>query len=181
MSEYAVTFGPHFPVFNTAYFSVFSPNIGKYGPEITLYWDTFHTVNIFHILSQFLYYKWIGTSIFSPKREYTTCLAICRTTCKTSRPEVILAKGILKVCSKFTGEHPCRSVILIKLLCNFIEITFRHGCSPVNLLHNSRTPFPKNTSGWLLLYVRLTKLEKFEKIYSKYRDIQTKGTFWQFC
>ena len=37
------------------------------------------------------------------------------------------------------------------LLCNFIEITLRHGCSPVNLLHIFRTPFSKNTSGWLLL------------------------------
>ena len=34
---------------------------------------------------------------------------------------------------------------------NFIEITLRLGCSPVNLLHIFRTPFPKNTSGWLLL------------------------------
>ena len=40
-----------------------------------------------------------------------------------------------------------------KLYCNFIEITLRHGCSPVNLLHIFRTPFPKNTSGGLLLYV----------------------------
>ena len=36
---------------------------------------------------------------------------------------------------------------------NFIEITLRHGCSPVNLLHIFRTPFPKNTSGGLLLRV----------------------------
>ena len=34
---------------------------------------------------------------------------------------------------------------------NFIEITLRHGCSPVNLLHIFRTPFIKVTSGWLLL------------------------------
>ena len=27
----------------------------------------------------------------------------------------------------------------------------RHGCSPVNLLHIFRTPFPKNTPGRLLL------------------------------
>ena len=27
-----------------------------------------------------------------------------------------------------------------------------HGCSPVNLLHILRTPFTKNTFGWLLLY-----------------------------
>ena len=37
------------------------------------------------------------------------------------------------------------------LLCNFIEISLRHGCSPVNLLHIFRTPFPKNTSGELFL------------------------------
>ena len=59
----------------------------------------------------------------------------------------------LKICSKFTGEHPCRSMISLKLLCNFIEIILRHGCSPVNLLHIFRTPFLKNTSEWLLLKV----------------------------
>ena len=56
-----------------------------------------------------------------------------------------------KVCSKFTGEHPCQSVISIKMLCNFIEITLWHGCFPVNLLHTFRTPFLKNISGQLLL------------------------------
>ena len=32
-------------------------------------------------------------------------------------------------------------------LCNFIG----HGCTPVNLLHIFRTPFPKNTSERVLL------------------------------
>ena len=68
-----------------------------------------------------------------------------------SRPEVFLIKGALKICSKFTGESPCRSVISIKLLCNFNEIAFRHGCSPVNLLRIFKISFSKNTSGWLLL------------------------------
>ena len=36
---------------------------------------------------------------------------------RSSRPEVFLVKGALKICRKFTGEHPCRSVISIKLLC----------------------------------------------------------------
>ena len=63
---------------------------------------------------------------------------------KSSPPEVFSGKGVLKICSKFTGERPCRSVILIKLLSNFIEITPRHGCS-ANLLYNFRTPFPRNT------------------------------------
>ena len=31
----------------------------------------------------------------------------------------------------------------------------RHGCSPINLLHIFRTPFPRNTSGRLLLYFQL--------------------------
>ena len=33
-----------------------------------------------------------------------------------SRPKVFLGKGALKICSKFRGEHPCRSVISVKLL-----------------------------------------------------------------
>ena len=43
------------------------------------------------------------------------------------------------------------SAFKTKLLCNFIEITLRHGCSPVYLLHIFRKPFPKNTSGELHL------------------------------
>ena len=39
-----------------------------------------------------------------------------------------------------------------KIIFSFIEITFWHGCSPVNLLHIFRTPFSKDTSEWLLLY-----------------------------
>ena len=54
-------------------------------------------------------------------------------------------KVFWKICSKFTGEHPCWSVISI------IEIALQHGCCPVNLLHIFRTPFPENISGWLLL------------------------------
>ena len=42
-------------------------------------------------------------------------------------------------------------MISIILQNNFIEIALCHGCSPVNLLHILRTPFPRNTSGWLLL------------------------------
>ena len=71
--------------------------------------------------------------------------------CRSSHPEVFLRKGVLKICSKFTGENPGRSVISLKLLCNFIEIALRHACSSVNLLHIFRTPFPKNTPGRLLL------------------------------
>ena len=90
---------------------------------------------------------------------------------RSSPSMVFLLKGVLKICSKFTGEHPCRSAISIKSLCSFIEITLRHGCSRVNLLHIFETPFSKNTSRRLLLnfkkLVRLcNKLDKFQKLFS---------------
>ena len=46
VSKYGVISGPCFPAFglNAEIYSIFSPNTGKYGPEITPYLDTFHTV-----------------------------------------------------------------------------------------------------------------------------------------
>ena len=38
-----------------------------------------------------------------------------------------------------------------KVARKFIEITLRHECCPVSLLHIFRTPFPKDISGGLLL------------------------------
>ena len=47
---------------------------------------------------------------------------------------------------------------------NFIEITLRYGCSPVNLLHIFRTLFRKNTYGGLLLnWASLRKRFSFVK------------------
>ena len=64
----------------------------------------------------------------------------------------VLKKRCLKICSILIGEHSwCRSVISINLQSNFIEIALRRGCSAVNFLHIFRTPFPRSTSGWLLL------------------------------
>ena len=67
---------------------------------------------------------------------------------RSSHPGVFLIKGVLKICSKFAGEHSCREVIWIW---NFTEIALQHRCFPVNLLHIFRTPFPKKTSGRLLM------------------------------
>ena len=75
---------------------------------------------------------------------------------RSSHSELFLRKGVLKLCSKFIGEHPCWSVISINLQSNFIEIALQHGCSPVNMLHIFITPFPRNTSEWLLLYFCLS-------------------------
>ena len=72
---------------------------------------------------------------------------------RSSHLEVSLGKCVLKIRCRFIGEHPWWSAISIKLISNFIEIALRHGCSPVNLLHMFRTPFLRNTYGWLLLYI----------------------------
>ena len=93
-------------------------------------------------------------------------------TFRSRHPKVFLEKGVLKICSKFTGEHPCRSAISTKLQSNFIEITLQHGRSPVNLQHVFKAPFYKNISGGLLLYSKkcsqsvrvLQNICKFSKI-----------------
>ena len=65
-----------------------------------------------------------------------------------------------------------------KVARNFIEIAFRHGCSPINLLHIFRTPFPKNTSGWLLLNVPAKsvglRISLYEQISPKENDKEMK-------
>ena len=91
---------------------------------------------------------------------------------RSSHPEVFLEKGILKICSKFTGEHACRSAVSRRLVCNFIEIALLHGCSPVYLLHIFWTPFSKNTSGRLLL--------KTAKSYSWFWNKNEFKTQWSF-
>ena len=93
----------------------------------------------------------------------------------SSHSELFLGKGVLKICSKLTGEHPCRIAISIKLLWNFIEITLRHGCSPLNLLHSFRTSFLENTSGWLLLYALL-----IVECRVQYNNIFW-ASFWKIC
>ena len=77
---------------------------------------------------------------------------------------MFVRKVIPKIFSKFTRKHPCRSVWFQKSCkANFIEITLRHGCSPVNLLHISRILFYKSTSGGLFLHriIIITNLNFF--------------------
>ena len=66
----------------------------------------------------------------------------------TQRQRSICA--LRKRCSKNMQQIYWRTPMQ-KLLYNFIEITLRNGCSPVNLLHITKAPFFKNTYGRLLL------------------------------
>ena len=54
---------------------------------------------------------------------------------RSSRPEVFLGQGVLKICCKFTGEHPRRSTKQL-----YWNRTLA-WCSPVNLLHIFRYLF----------------------------------------
>ena len=70
------------------------------------------------------------------------------------------SRGILrKRCSENMEQIYMRTTVPMfdfnKLATQLFEFAYRHGCPPVNLLHNFWTSFPKNTSeGLLLLLVR---------------------------
>ena len=66
---------------------------------------------------------------------------------RSSRSDGFLVKGVPIMCSKFVEEHSSRSVISIKLQSNFMEITLRHGCSPVNCCIFSKHVFLRTPLG----------------------------------
>ena len=62
----------------------------------------------------------------------------------------------MKMCSENVQQFYNKRTPIPK--CNFNKIALQlyytwYGCSTINLLHIFRTPFPKNTSGKLLLYL----------------------------
>ena len=69
------------------------------------------------------------------------------------------------------------------------EITLRHKCSPVNLLHIFRTPFYKNTYGELLLQIRnlvagytnRDNIGYLRGITAKNTVISPNSLVWTFC
>ena len=70
------------------------------------------------------------------------------------------SRGILKKSYSVNMQQIYRRALIPKCDFNkaelhFNEISLRHGCSSVNLLHIFRILFPKNTSGRLLLHVVL--------------------------
>ena len=111
----------------------------------------FNKVGGFPTVTQFIFHSMYGVpvdtrsnSIYLRHLYYLENITwTVRSMSRNSHPDLFLAKVVLKICSKFTGEHSCQSVISIKLLCNFTEITLWHGCSSVNLMHIFRTPFLK--------------------------------------
>ena len=95
---------------------------------------------------------------------------------------LMLWKIVWSVCPQ---KHPSRGVLIKRCSENmqqiywrkpmpeydFKKVAFWHGCSPVNLLRNFRTPFPKNTSGQLLLCPVSNELKTFLRMYRRWRDM----------
>ena len=150
VSKYGVFSGPYFPAFGL-----------NTDQEKLLIWTLFTQCFLQYLPMGFIRWQ-------NPAQSFMESFIY-----RSSHPEVFLGKGILKIwskftgedscrseisiklllkiCSKFTGEHSCQSAISIKLLYNFIEVILWQRCSPVNMLHISRTSFHKNTSVKLLL------------------------------
>ena len=101
---------------------------------------------------------------------------------RSSPSEVLLGKGALKIYIKFTENTHAevRSVISIKLLQNFIEITLRHGCSPVNQLHIFRIPFYRKTYGGLFLQAPNENVQELFILLSQFVAIPSKHFMSQF-
>ena len=94
---------------------------------------------------------------------------------RSSRLKVFLRKGALKIGSRFTGEHQCRSVIPVKLQSNFIKIALWHGYSPVNLgsakwrVQSAHVPY--------VLYMPICPTCTRAQVYFTDRKIKK----WKFC
>ena len=86
--------------------------------------------------------------------------------CRSGHSKVFLGKGVLKICSKFRGEHPYWSGISIKLKHLYWNHTLA-WCSPVELLHIFRTPFLQKTSGRLFLY--MVDIQSIHSSYQRFR------------
>ena len=108
----------------------------------------------------FSYFPWFLIIRVSFSDWMLICCRFGVAICRSSRPEVFLWKGVLKICCKFTGEHPCRSMISVKLQSSFIEIGLRHECSHANLQHIFRASIYKNTYGGLLLHLFLLNISE---------------------
>ena len=59
---------------------------------------------------------------------------------RSSLQEVFLGKGVLKICSKFTGEQPCQSVISVaSLIGTLIKFSSYYivNCHVINFYYKS--------------------------------------------
>ena len=113
-------------------------------------------------------------TILSNELEKQSSRGVLRKRCSENMQQIYRRTPMPKCdCNfiKIALRHGCSPINLLHVFrtpfpSNFIEIALRHGCSVVNLLHVFRTPFSKNTSGWLLLEL-LNETSKYLSKHSK--------------
>ena len=96
----------------------------------------------FHFLSTFLifsfrFFSWVSLLQKQPFR------GVRRKLCSENMPQIYRRTPMPKCDFNKVAKQS-----------NVIEIALRHGCSRANLLHIFRKPFPKNSSGGLLLVLQ---------------------------
>ena len=80
--------------------------------------------------------------------------------------------ALFEPCEKKKQKHPSRGVQPYRPKSDFNKVAiFWYGCSPVNLLHIFRTPFPKNTSGRLLLNIVTEKVSIKDESYGCFNKL----------
>ena len=78
---------------------------------------------------------------------------------RSNRTEVFLRKRVLKTFNKFTGEHPCHSVISINLQSNCFLCNGKIDCKCIKPFH-STVSF--HTSGFLMFSGGIEKDQQHE-------------------
>ena len=71
--------------------------------------------------------------------------------CRSSRPEVICKKGVLRNFIKFTGKHKCQRRLFFNKVAGLGAFFLKKRCFPVNFVKFLRKPFYREYLGWLLL------------------------------
>ena len=84
-----------------------------------------HDPNFLFFFLFFVLYRYVFACLMYKNNRINICLhanwkkRIVNTLARSSHPELFFRKNVLEICNKFTGEHPCRSVISKKLLLQF--------------------------------------------------------------
>ena len=83
---------------------------------------------------------------------------------RSSRRRCSVRKGVLWNLAKFTGKHLCQSLFFNKVKpATLLKKRLWYKCFPVNFAKFLRTYFSQNTSGRLLLKIKLLFIHNSEK------------------
>ena len=94
--------------------------------------------NVRQVMKATLKTKQLAILYFSPKNVFI-------------KPQMQPFRGALRKRCAENMQQIYRRTLMPRCDFNFIKVAVRQGCCSANLLHIFRTPFPKNTSGGLLL------------------------------